>query len=61
VKILHISHSDNRAAEINKDIGLPVVDRSRLDLLEAEIKARWPTVLQIDFGAVSQWKAQFQR
>jgi hypothetical protein len=52
---------DNRATEINKDIGLPVVDRSRLDLLGAEMKARWPTVLRIDFGAVSQWKAQFQR
>jgi len=57
MKILHISHSDKRAAEINKDMGLPVVDRSRLVLLEAEMKARWPTVLQIDFGAVSQWKA----
>jgi len=51
MNILHISHCDDKAAEINKDIGLPVV----------EIKAQRPRILQINSGVVSQWKAPVQR
>jgi hypothetical protein len=61
MKILRISCSDSRAEQISEGIGLPVVDRSRLELLESEINAQWLTLLQINFGAVSQRAAQVQR
>jgi hypothetical protein len=50
---------DNRAVEMGKDFGLPVVSAEKVDNLSRFIKDRAPINLSIPFGLIQDWKAQF--
>jgi polysaccharide pyruvyl transferase WcaK-like protein len=51
---------DNRALEMSRDLGLPVVRRDQLELeLPRRIDSSWPTVIRLPVEAVTEWKAQF--
>lgn len=50
---------DNRAIEMRNDIGLNVLERQRIDLLEEKIHEGISTKLYLDNHAIEQWKAQF--
>lgn len=51
---------DNRAVEMHKDIGLPVLERSRIENLKNMILEDRPTQLHIDWTNISAWKGQFK-
>lgn len=50
---------DNRATEIGRDTGLPVVERSDLDAIRHWIDAPGPTKICLPTAAIARWKAQF--
>jgi len=50
---------DNRAAELSKDIDIPFVERSKLNLLKKKIETKWKTKLKIDYKSINQWCSQF--
>lgn len=50
---------DNRAVEMRKDIGLPVLERAKIQDLKEWIHADKPTELQIDWASIAAWKGQF--
>jgi polysaccharide pyruvyl transferase WcaK-like protein len=50
---------DNRAAEISKDISLPVIERSDVAAIEAWIEGGAATVLNLPQDEITAFKAQF--
>jgi hypothetical protein len=50
---------DNRATEIGRDTGLPVLERSNLDAIRHWIDAPSPTKIGLPTAAIAKWKAQF--
>ncbi|TYR30577.1 polysaccharide pyruvyl transferase family protein [Mesorhizobium microcysteis] len=50
---------DNRAAEIGKDVALPVVDRTATDEIANWIDGGAATAITIPQAAIDRWKAQF--
>jgi polysaccharide pyruvyl transferase WcaK-like protein len=50
---------DNRAAELGKDTGLPVLPRSDTPAISHWIQADRPTELILPQDAIDRWKAQF--
>lgn len=51
---------DNRAIEMRNDIGLNVLERQHLDLLEEKIHEEKSIKLKLNTEAIQQWKAQFK-
>jgi len=51
---------DNRALEMRNDIGLNVLERQRMELLEAKIHEEMSVKLYLDNDAIQQWKTQFK-
>jgi polysaccharide pyruvyl transferase WcaK-like protein len=51
---------DNRATEIAKDTGLPVVQRTDLAGIERWITGPSPTAIRLPTDAIQAWKAQFR-
>lgn len=52
---------DNRARDIGRETGLPVIDRSAMDTLGARLAASWPTTLTLPEQAISAFRSQFLR
>ena len=53
---------DHRAAEMGKDVGLPVIPRGELaGKLSAAIRRERETVLNIPWDNIDRWKAQFHK
>lgn len=52
---------DNRAKEMSRDFGLPVLDENRIDELEAWINASYDINLSIPFERIESWKQQFRK
>ncbi|SKB65944.1 Polysaccharide pyruvyl transferase family protein WcaK [Parapedobacter luteus] len=50
---------DNRAIEMRNDIGLNVLERQRMDLLEEKIHEEMSVKLYLDSNAIQRWKEQF--
>jgi len=50
---------DNRAIEMRNDIGLNVLERQRMDLLEEKIHEEMSIKLYLDTAAIQRWKSQF--
>ena len=50
---------DNRAIEMRNDIGLNVLERQRMDLLEERIHEEMSIKLYLDTDAIQRWKTQF--
>jgi len=50
---------DNRALEMRNDIGLNVLDRQHIDLLEEKIHEETSIKLYLDADAIHRWKEQF--
>ena len=50
---------DNRAIEMRNDIGLNVLERQRIELLEEKIHEEISVKLYLDNNAIQRWKAQF--
>ncbi|WP_353196243.1 polysaccharide pyruvyl transferase family protein [Parapedobacter defluvii] len=50
---------DNRAIEMRNDIGLNVLERQRIDLLEEKIHEEMSVKLYLNTGAIQRWKTQF--
>jgi len=50
---------DNRAIEMRNDIGLNVLERQRIDLLEKKIHEEMSVKLYLNTGAIQRWKTQF--
>lgn len=50
---------DNRAKEMSRDFGLPVLDESRIEELESWINAPYKINLNIPFERIESWKQQF--
>lgn len=50
---------DNRALEIRRDTGLPVVERDALDVLRNRLESNSQTVLNLPWEAIENWKYQF--
>lgn len=51
---------DNRALEMRKDIGLNVLERSRMEELSDLIYREEPVQLDQGWEAISRWKSQFE-
>ncbi|MGK6350748.1 polysaccharide pyruvyl transferase family protein [Parapedobacter sp. DT-150] len=51
---------DNRAIEMRNDIGLNVLERQRMDQLEAQLYDEMSIKLYLDTDAIARWKAQFK-
>lgn len=51
---------DNRALEMHKDIGLNVLERTKVDELSTYIHRKEPVVLRQDWEAIDRWKSQFK-
>jgi polysaccharide pyruvyl transferase WcaK-like protein len=51
---------DNRAAEISRDTGLPVVARTDEAAITDWIEGGRPTTLDLPVAAIEEWKAQFR-
>ncbi|WP_257670751.1 polysaccharide pyruvyl transferase family protein [Parapedobacter tibetensis] len=51
---------DNRALEMRNDIGLNVLERQRIELLEEKIHEEISVKLYLDTHAIQRWKAQFK-
>ena len=52
---------DNRAKEMARDFGLPVLDESRITELDAWINAPYNIKLNIPFENIESWKQQFKK
>jgi hypothetical protein len=50
---------DNRAAEIGKDTGLPVIPRRDIARIEAWLEGGSQTTVRLPWEAINSWKAQF--
>lgn len=50
---------DNRAREIGRDTGLPVVERSDLEAIKAWIGAETPTRITLPHVEIARWRQQF--
>ncbi len=50
---------DNRAAEISKDINLPVIDREKVDQIESWINSSYKTEIKLPEQNIERWKKQF--
>lgn len=50
---------DNRATEISRDTGIPVVDRRDIEGVRNWIGAETGFALHLDAGAIAAWKGQF--
>ena len=50
---------DNRAAEIGKDTGLPVIERSYIHCIDTWINGSPKLALNLPQSAIARWKAQF--
>lgn len=50
---------DNRATEIGRDTGLPVVGRADVAAIDAWITAPVPTLIHLPTEAIARWKGQF--
>ncbi len=50
---------DNRALEMRNDIGLNVLERQRIELLEEQIHEEGSIKLYLDNDTIQRWKAQF--
>ena len=51
---------DNRAREMRNDIGVNVLERQRIDLLEEKVHEEMSVKLYLDTDAIHRWKAQFK-
>jgi hypothetical protein len=51
---------DNRAVEISKDTGLPVVKRDNVAAIERWITTPAPTRLKLPTAAINEWMGQFK-
>lgn len=51
---------DERARSINESNHLPCVDKENLEALEPMVLSDFKTNIQMDFDAISRWKAQFE-
>lgn len=51
---------DNRALEMHKDIGLNVMERTKIDELSTYIHREEPIILYQDWEAIDRWKSQFK-
>ncbi len=51
---------DNRAMEMKKDYGLPVLERENIDALAEYINTPFETKIGLDFDLIQKWKAQFK-
>jgi polysaccharide pyruvyl transferase WcaK-like protein len=51
---------DNRAQEMGKDFGLPVVQRGDLEFTQRWIDGQVPMRLSLPVEEISQWRAQFK-
>lgn len=51
---------DNRALEMHKDIGLPVLNRAEIDQLDEVVMRENKTELHINWEAINKWKNQFR-
>jgi len=51
---------DNRATEISRDTGLPVLERSDVDLLSELINRNDPICLKLPWENISRWREQFK-
>ena len=52
---------DNRAAEMSKDIGLPVLSRDNIAALEVYLRAGWDIDVNIKRDEIDYWRAQFMK
>jgi polysaccharide pyruvyl transferase WcaK-like protein len=52
---------DNRAIEMRNDVGLPVLERQRMDQLEQFIAEETPIRIYLNKENIQQWKSQFAR
>lgn len=52
---------DNRAIEMRNDVGLPVLERQRIDQLEKYIAEETPIRLYLNKENITLWKSQFNR
>jgi polysaccharide pyruvyl transferase WcaK-like protein len=50
---------DNRAREMGRDFGLPVLERSDIASLEARICAAEPLQIKLPMAEINAWRAQF--
>lgn len=50
---------DNRAAEISKDINLPVINREKIDQIESWINSSYKTEIKLPEQNIERWKKQF--
>jgi polysaccharide pyruvyl transferase WcaK-like protein len=50
---------DNRAREMGRTTGLPVIERYELDVLESWIKSSYETRVTLPEKEIARWKAQF--
>jgi polysaccharide pyruvyl transferase WcaK-like protein len=51
---------DNRAREMGKDFGLPVLERSDIAALEARLHAAEPLRIKLPEAEISAWRGQFK-
>ena len=51
---------DNRAAEISKDTGLPVIDRKEVAKIRSYIDGSYATVLDLPVENIREWKASIR-
>src|SRR5690606_35276321 len=51
---------DNRATEMHKDIGLPVLERMQIESLRDKIHDRSPIQLHQHWDNIETWKSQFK-
>jgi polysaccharide pyruvyl transferase WcaK-like protein len=52
---------DNRATEMHKDFGLPVVARGDIETLQQMIETPFTTALNMPWEAINTWKQQFRK
>lgn len=50
---------DNRAVEMNRDFGIPVVKRGSIDELAARIAGDFPATVRLPEDKIRRWKGQF--
>jgi Polysaccharide pyruvyl transferase len=51
---------DNRAREMGKDFGLPVLERSEIAALEARLYGAEPLRIRLPVAEISAWRGQFK-
>jgi polysaccharide pyruvyl transferase WcaK-like protein len=50
---------DNRAKEMGRDFGLPVLERTDIASLEARLLAAEPLIIRLPMPEINAWRAQF--